>query len=121
MSLSTEIIGFDQLPQAVATLLEEVRDLKSMISDTLMQKTETESNPWLNLTELCDYLPDHPSKQTVYGWVSNRQIPYYKVGRRLSFSKKEIDVWISGAYKQTAEQLHQQALKTHGYRKGGLL
>ena len=119
--MNEELLSFDKLPEVTLQLRDEVRELKNLVLALASKQDAPESNPWLNLTELCDYLPDHPSKQTVYGWVSNRQIPYYKVGRRLSFSKKEIDVWISGAYKQTAEQLHQQALETHGYRKGGLL
>ncbi len=35
MTHSTERIGFDQLPEAVATLLQEVRDLKELVTDRL--------------------------------------------------------------------------------------
>lgn len=31
---------------------------------------------------------------TIYKWVHTRQIPYYKVGRRVKFRKSEIEDWI---------------------------
>lgn len=121
MPISTENIGFDQLPSAVATLLDEVRCLKEMISDREKTGKEASDITWLSLSELCEYLPDHPSKPTVYGWVCNRQIPYYKVGKRLSFRKSEIDEWIIRTGRKTAEQLRKEGLESHGYKKGGRL
>lgn len=121
MSLSTETIGFDQLPQAVATLLDEVRDLKVMVSDKLNTTSTAVPDVWFNLTELCSYLPDKPSKSTVYGWVCNRQIPYHKTAKRLSFLKSEIDTWLMSSGKRTAEVIRSTAIASHGYRKGGVL
>lgn len=43
--------------------------------------------------ELVHYLPDISSRYTVYGYVSNRSIPYHKRGNRLLFKKSEIDEW----------------------------
>jgi predicted DNA-binding transcriptional regulator AlpA len=49
----------------------------------------------LDLNELVDYLPSHPSKEAVYYWIKNNTIPYIKstVGK-IHFSKNEIDRWI---------------------------
>ena len=33
------------------------------------------------------YLPDRPAKQTVYGWVFQKKIPYHKKGKKLQFLK----------------------------------
>ena len=114
-------VSFDQLPMVTLQLRDEVRELKSLVLALTSANETDKPKTWLNLTELCEYLPDHPTKQTVYGWVSNRTIPYYKVGRRLSFLQKEIDDWVAGTYKKTADQMRQQALESHGYKKGGIL
>ena len=67
------------------------------------------------------YLPDKPSKQTVYGWVNQRLIPYHKTTKRLSFLKSEIDAWIANGRRKTAKELRDEAVITHGYRKGSAL
>ena len=63
-----------------------------------------ESERWMNLHELHDYLPDKPNISTIYGWTSQRLIPHYKKGNRLYFFKSEIDEWLkSGRIKTNAE------------------
>ena len=56
---------------------------------------------WLSLTELCEYLPDKPSKATIYGWVHFKKIPYYKKGKALFFKKSEIDRWLQEGSKNS--------------------
>jgi len=121
MSISTERIGFDQLPEAVATILQEVQSLKGMISGHLALLKPEEPKVWFNLGELCDYLPDKPSKQTVYTWVCYRQIPYHKTGKKLSFLKSEIDAWLEKAAHATAQEIRETAQACYGNKKGGRL
>ena len=120
--LSTEKMTFDQLPEAVVELTREVASLRDLINSKL---NATEDNGyggrWFSVDELCEYLPDKPSKQTVYGWVNHRLIPYHKTTKRLSFMKSEIDAWIANGRRKTAKELRDEALQTHGYKKGGLL
>ena len=99
---STEKISFDQLPDVVAGLREEIMSLRSFIAsqfEAFGNKPEPES--WMSLDQLCEYLPDKPSKQTVYGWVNQRVIPYHKTTKRLSFRKDEIDAWIANGRRKT--------------------
>jgi excisionase family DNA binding protein len=35
------------------------------------------------------------SVNTAYGWVNQRKIPFFKVGRLLRFDLSEIDAWLS--------------------------
>ncbi len=49
---------------------------------------------WFNLSELCNYLPNKPSKHTIYSWVRSGKIPYFKERNRLRFLKSEIDAWL---------------------------
>ncbi len=120
--LSTENLTFDQLPQAVGELIREVASLREIVNSKLKATDEQEyCEKWFSLGELCEYLPDRPSKQTVYGWVNQRLIPYHKTTKRLSFRKDEIDAWIANGRRKTAKELQDGAMNTHGYKKGGLL
>lgn len=48
--------------------------------------------PFLDLEEACQYLGI--SKPTLYSKTSKNLIPYYKDGKKLYFSKKELDEWV---------------------------
>ena len=120
--LSTEKLTFEQLPEAVVGLTREVASLRELI-DSKLKATDDKGNEcqWFSVEELCAYLPDKPSKQTVYGWVNQRLIPYHKTTKRLSFEKSEIDAWIANGRRKTAKELRDEARESYGYRKGGLL
>jgi len=47
----------------------------------------------LTVQEVADYLGI--SKDTAYSMVSQRRIPYVKIGRLLKFDLKTIDEWIA--------------------------
>lgn len=119
--MTTDKLTFDQLPEVTLQLRDEVRELKNLVLALTDNQQAEETPVWFNLTELCAYLPDKPSKATVYGWVCNRQIPYHKTAKRLSFLKSEIDTWLMSSGKKTAEEIRSTAIASHGYRKGGAL
>ena len=82
--------------KALSWMMSKLTELDLKIDGiTSTQKTEP-SEKWLNLKELCDYLPSHPAEQTVYGWTSCQQIPFHKNGKRIMFLKSEIDDWLHG-------------------------
>jgi excisionase family DNA binding protein len=68
-----------------------------------------ETDGWLNLEELQDYLPDHPAKPTIYSWVSQRLIPHHKGGKKLRFRKSEIDEWLSAGKRQSNDEIEAAA------------
>ncbi|HVN57777.1 MAG TPA: helix-turn-helix domain-containing protein [Bacteroidales bacterium] len=86
-----EKITFDNLPDAVQELHKKI--------DRLLNQTQAakQSDPdkLLTLEELIEFLPEKPAKQTIYGWVNGRLIPYEKHGKRLYFRKSEVDMWLS--------------------------
>lgn len=47
---------------------------------------------WLSVDEIADYLG--VSKDTVYGWISKREMPAHKVGRFWKFKADEVDEWV---------------------------
>lgn len=117
---STEEITFEQLPKAIAELLDKVNTLTDLVVKKFGSESSREEKEWLDLEELCAYLPDKPSKQTVYGWVCRRYIPYHKKTKKLAFLKSEIDEWVATSRHETADEISESAMNEHGYKKGGL-
>lgn len=83
--------------------------IRAAIRDELKsQKTDSEdADRWLSIDELREYLPDHPAKQTIYGWTSNYEIPFHKrQGQKaVYFLKSEIDAWLVKGRKKTIAEI----------------
>ena len=47
---------------------------------------------WLFVDEIAAYLGI--KRDTVYMWISERNMPVHKIGRLLKFRKEEIDEWM---------------------------
>lgn len=118
MSFQDENLTFEQLPQAVASLIIEVKEMKHLLQNSTQVKVDP-VDLWFNLEELCAYLPDHPAKQTVYGWIGQHAIPYHKKGKKLQFLKSEIDSWLLADSRQTLAQVRAQARHDFQTKKGG--
>ncbi len=87
----TDKITFDNLPEAILELHQKVDRL---LSQNRLTK-QPEEDRLLTVEELQKFLPENPAKQTIYGWVNDRLIPYEKHGKRLYFRKSAIDLWLS--------------------------
>ena len=49
-------------------------------------------NKLLNITEMAEYLGI--TVGTLYAWVSQKRIPYIKLGRLVKFDLRKIDKWL---------------------------
>ena len=47
----------------------------------------------LDIKQLSEFLPDHPTKQTIYRWTCNKSIPFEKHGKKIFFDKDKIIEW----------------------------
>ena len=47
---------------------------------------------WLSVDEIAGHLGI--KRDTVYKWISERQMPGHKIGRLWKFNKKEVDEWV---------------------------
>lgn len=65
----------------------------------------SQKDKWMSVSDLCEYLPDHPCRNTVYIWVSRRRIPFYKHSKHLYFRLSEIDAWIQSKRRMTFDEL----------------
>ena len=84
-----ENITFDSLPESIQELHKKLDILLSKAS------APVDKDKLLTIDELIEYLPEHPARQTVYGWVNNRTIPYQKHGSRLYFLRSDIESWLA--------------------------
>ena len=73
-------ITFEDLPKAMSWMMDKLNKLDSKIDGLNNIPQIRPADQWMNLKELCEYLPSHPAEQTVYGWTSCHQIPFHKRG-----------------------------------------
>lgn len=106
-------ITLETLPKAFLHLLDEVKELKTLLIQK-NQEPQSITEHWFDLKELCDYHPDKPKPQTVYGWVFAGTIPVHKSGKKLRFLKSEIDQWLKQGKKMTVAE---SSLKAEQYSK----
>lgn len=100
---------FDDLPSVVAMLVEEVKGLRHDIDLRIsVPKAET-AEAWMTMKEFREFHPEHPAQTTVYGWVRNGLIPYYKKGKKLFFKRSEIEAWLNEARQMTDAEYEQEA------------
>jgi len=94
-------------------LAEELRDIKALLLEikhaSFFPQSLTETDHWFDIQELCSYLPDKPTKPTVYGWVHFSIIPYHKGGKKLRFLKSEIDAWLKTGRRKTRAEISAEA------------
>ena len=50
------------------------------------------NEPWLSLDEIAEHLG--VSRDTVYRWIDNREMPAHKVGRLWKFKVSQVDEWV---------------------------
>lgn len=96
-----EALKFEQLPNVVATLTNEVRELKALILSKAQTHTEIE-NP-INLNDVVPITG--LTKPTLYSYVQRNEIPYHKKGNRLFFFKSEIIDWIKTGKQKTVKEI----------------
>lgn len=47
---------------------------------------------WLSVEEISSYLG--VTKDTVYKWLNEKELPAHKVGRLWKFKKEDVDNWV---------------------------
>ena len=109
--MTQETISFENMPQMLSMLLRKVDELRERFECLCQPPEMQEVSQWLNVDEVCAYLPSHPRKQTIYSWTSKRMIPFHKKGRSIMFNKAEIDAWLQdGDYMKSVEEIEREAI-----------
>ena len=114
-----ENLSYSDVPQALAYLIQKVEKMENLLESRQPAPKADSTNKWMDIRELKEYLPDHPAPTTVYGWVRQNLIPYYKKGKKLSFKKSEIDEWMNSGRQQTDAELEADAIDYVNRRRIG--
>ena len=92
-------IKFENLPQAIAEQGEQLRRIENL----LLNQNQPESDKLLTIQEAGELLK--LSVPTLYGYVSKKEIPFSKKGKRLYFSKQQLFDWIQEGRKKTNAEI----------------
>ncbi len=110
-------ISFENLPKAVAHLVNEVAEIKS-----LMAKEHKPLNPPkripIGIDDACRIIGK--AKPTVYTLVRKRLLPCYKNGKKLYFFEDELLDWITHGKKKTIQEIEREASSEYQKRYKGL-
>ncbi len=99
--MQEEKITFNDLPEAVSQLKKDIDYIKQiLLEDKSVRNPDLDY--WMNISELCNFLPDKPTKNTIYSWVQNRTIPFHKGAKKLRFLKSELDAWMKEGRKNSS-------------------
>lgn len=100
-----EVLKFEQLPNLIADLKNEVNEMKAL----LLNKAESQPEPDnpLNIDEVA--ILTGYTKPTIYGYCQKNQVPHHKKNGRLFFFKSEIIDWIKTGKQKTLKELEADA------------
>lgn len=118
--MSKQINNLEEMPQALNYLISKVETLEEKVNELSTKKDAPDSQEWMDIEDLRLYLPTHPAKQTIYGWVNENSIPYYKTSKKLTFRKSEIDEWLKQGRRKCHEDLRREAMEYIYNKKKGV-
>lgn len=114
-NIEKKVPTFDMIPLMMANLLEDNKILAAKIDildkkiNMSIPKKKDDDNERMDVTAAQKYIPGHPAIQTIYGWTSNGNIPYHKIGKRIYFVKSELDEWLSRDQHKSEDDLCKEA------------
>jgi len=114
----TQGLTLETLPRAFEQLTNEVSEIKRLL---LEKSNQQPTDRWFDLNEVCIYIPEKPSKPTVYGWVNAGIVPVHKRGKKLYFLQSEIDLWLKQGRKKTQAETATEADHYLNRKKYGLI
>ena len=83
-------LNFEQVPEALAYLIDEVAELKNYAKMQFI--AEPEKRRPISIQQASKIIGK--AIQTIYGLVSAKKIPYYKQGKQLYFYEDELLAYI---------------------------
>jgi len=104
-------LTFEQLPEAVNQLLQEVYAIKNHLlnssASNTIQANPKPDNELLTVSNVCNMLD--MKKSGVYNLIYQNKIPHFKRGGRVYFDANEIDQWVRSDRRKTLKELQEEA------------
>ena len=74
--------------------MSEVKEVPMNAEDTgsAPEQSRSDEDRWLSVDEIAAHLGI--KRETVYPWITNKNMPAHKVGRLWKFKKNEVDDWV---------------------------
>lgn len=113
-----EQLTFEQLPQAVTTLIKEISELKSLVIERQDQEPIDQPEQPLTIQQAAEFLS--LSVATLYNKVSKNEIPVMKQGKRLYFSRTELFEYLKEGRIKTVSEIEAEAEAYISNKKKGL-
>ncbi|MFV0420550.1 MAG: helix-turn-helix domain-containing protein [Dysgonomonas sp.] len=107
-------ISFENLPKAVAHLVSELAEIKSLVEKGQALIVPQKRIP-IDIEVACQIIGK--AKPTVYALVRKRMIPCYKSGKKLYFFEDELLEWIAKGKKKTIQEIETEAKAEYNKRK----
>ena len=95
-------ISFENLPKAVAHLVNEVAEIKALVEKGQDAVLSPKRIP-IGIDEACKIIGK--AKPTIYTLVRKRLLPCYKNGKQLYFFEDELLEWIANGRRKTVREL----------------
>lgn len=97
--MENKIISFENLPQLVMSLCNEIGELKSLLLNKQVNDKAVNPERFLNIQEAAKVL--NLTKATLYCKVSKNEVPHFKQGNRLYFSTVELTEYLKQGKRNT--------------------
>lgn len=91
---------FTTVLQAIEGLRQEVAALSRSIHD---QEQADETGDVELAMQITGY-----ARQTIYNKVMNRAIPHKKLGRKVVFSRQELEAWVAQHKRKTVQEIREE-------------
>ena len=77
---------FEMIPGLIGEIAELLRSINTKLDKLTAEPEPASAFPeWLNVKDLTAFIPTHPAAPTIYRWVRENLIPYYKEGKASVF------------------------------------
>lgn len=119
----SENLTFEKLPAVTWEMYRQIKWQSAQIQSLIEQNEELKKqkhepvDEWLTIEGLSAYLPDHPKQGTIYQWVFNRRVPYYREHGKLRFLRSDIDNWLRTQRHATKKELVAEATEKLNSKK----
>ena len=107
-------ISFENLPKAVAHLVSELAEIKSLVERGHTPVVSQKRVP-ISIEEACQVIGK--AKPTIYALVRKRLLPCYKNGKKLYFFEDELLEWITKGKKKTLMEIEYEVEANYGNRR----
>lgn len=97
--------SFDEIPNVLARIEQRLERIEKNLA--ISKDSDQSDMDYIGIKEACKIL--NFTTPTLYSKVCRREIPFYKKGNRLYFSKSELLEWIRQGKRKSANEINLEA------------